>query len=154
MQRNAMEHNAMQRKAMQRNATEQGASAVNNPTHPPLRGNTLRGRLLCALYAPASNYWPRPAVIIPITSRTEESVTQRAGQGEGKATEQPINISFTHPHPPPPSLAILEPPSPTPHPPPWIKFPGGKGGREGGKKRVKQKRKETRSIENITTQGL
>lgn len=112
MQRNAMQHNAMQRKAMQRNVTEQGASAVNNPTHPPLRGNTTRGRLLCALYAPASNYWPRPAVIIPITSRTEESVTQRAGQGEGKATEQPINISFTHPHPPP-SLAILEPPSPT-----------------------------------------
>lgn len=147
-----MQPNATQHKAMQRNVTEQGASAVNNPTHPPLRGNTLRGRLLCALYAPASNYWPRPAVIIPITSRTEESVTQRAGQGEGKATEQPINISFTHPHPP----QSCHPGTPLshPHPPPWIKFPGGKGGREGGKKRVKQKRKETRSIENITTQGL
>lgn len=115
MQHNIMKQNAMQRKAMQRNVTEQGASAVNNPTHPPLRGNTLRGRLLCALYAPASNYWPRPAVIIPITSRTEESVTQRAGQGEGKATEQPINISFTHPHPRLPQvLPSWNPPLPPP----------------------------------------
>lgn len=139
-----MQHNVMQRKAMQRNVTEQGASAVNNPTHPPLRGNTLRGRLLCALYAPASNYWPRPAVIIPITSRTEESVTQRAGQGEGKATEQPINISFTHPHPPPPPVL----PSWNPHLPPppsslyqiprWKRREGGREEKRGWSRKEKK----------------
>lgn len=68
------------------------ASAVNNF----FRGN-IRQPLLYALAAMPSNYSPQPPVIIPITSRTEESVTQRAGQGEGKAMEQRINISFTHP---------------------------------------------------------
>ena len=60
------------------------------------RGNIQRP-LPGALAAMPSNYSPRPPVIIPITSRTEESVTQHAGQGEGKATERRINISFTHP---------------------------------------------------------
>lgn len=68
------------------------ASTVNNF----FRGN-IQQPLLCALSATPSNYSPRPPVIIPITSRTEEPVTQHAGQGEGKATEQWINISFTHP---------------------------------------------------------
>lgn len=88
------------------------ASAVNNS----FRGNIQRP-LLGALSAMASNYSPRPPVIIRITSRTEESVTQHAGQGEGKATEHRINISFTHP-----AFAILGPGSNSPM-----------GGREGGR---------------------
>lgn len=110
------------------------ASAVNNF----FRRNIQRP-LLGALSAMPSNYSPRPPVIIPITSRTEESVTQHAGQGEGKATEQRINISFTHPASP--SQA-------------GIKFTGGggwrenRGRREGGRKEKKQGPWKT------TTQGL
>lgn len=89
------------------------ASVVNNF----FRGNIQRP-LPCALAAMPSNYLPRSPVIIPITSRTEESVTQHAGQGEGKATERRINISFTHPALP--SRA-------------WIKFTNS--GKEGGEAR-------------------
>lgn len=109
----------------------------------------MRGQLLGALYAPASNYWPRPAVIIPITSRTEESVTQRAGQGEGKATEQPINISFTHPHPLP-SLAILDTPPPpsvsSPPHPTLDQIPWWKEGREGGRKKESEAEKKRNKV--------
>lgn len=119
------------------------ASAVNNF----FRGN-IQQPLLCALSATPSNYSPRPPVIIPITSRTEESVTQHVGQGEGKATEQWINISFTHPASP--SRA-------------WIKFTYRGGWREREKDREgerkgeegrKKEGKETRSTENNDTRPL
>ena len=98
------------------------ASAVNNF----FRGN-IQQPLLCALSAMPSNYSPRPPVIIPITSRTEESVTQHAGQGEGKATEQRINISFTHPASP--SRA-------------WIKFTNRGGRREGERERERERERK------------
>lgn len=82
------------------------------------RGN-IQQPLPGALAAMPSNYWPRPPVIIPITSRTEESVTQHAGQGEGKATQRRINISFTHPALP--SRA-------------WIKFTKWRRGGRGGER--------------------
>lgn len=110
------------------------ASAVNNF----FRGN-IRWPLLCALSAMPSNYSPRPPVIIPITSRTEKSVTQRAGQGEGKATEQQINISFTRP----------APPSRT-----WIKFSNRGRVKEREEREGGRKRKETRSTENNDTGPL
>lgn len=123
------------------------ASAVNNF----FRGN-IQQPLLCALYAMPSNYSPRPPVIIPITSRTEESVTQHAGQGEGKATEQWINISFTHPALP--SRA-------------WIKFTNRGGWRERERERLETEREREREKEErgkeeekkqgplkTTTQGL
>lgn len=103
------------------------ASAVNNF----FVGN-LQRPLLGALYAMPSNYLPRPPVIIPITSRTEESVTQRAGQGEGKATEPRINISFTHPASP--SWAL--------HPIQERRWTEGEKSRERGRK---TRRKETGS---------
>lgn len=102
------------------------ASEVNNF----FRANIWRP-LLCALAAMPSNYSPRPPVIIPITSRTEESVTQRAGQGEGKATEQRINISFTH-HASPSR--------------PWIKYRGRRGVR--ARENREGRREGTRSTEN------
>lgn len=83
-----------------------------------------------------SNYLPRSPVIIPITSRTEESVTQHAGQGEGKATERRINISFTHPALP--SRA-------------WIKFTNsGKEGAKGGEKGGISKEKEQGPLKTTT----
>lgn len=99
------------------------------------RGN-IQQPLPGALAAMPSNYWPRPPVIIPITSRTEESVTQHAGQGEGKATQRRINISFTHPALP--SRARIK----------FTKCGGGE--RKGGI----SKRKETRSTDNNDTQPL
>lgn len=104
------------------------ASAVNNF----FRGN-IQQPLLCTLSAMPSNYSPRPPVIIPITSRTEESVTQHAGQGEGKATEQRINISFTHPASP--SRA-------------WIKFTNRGGQREGERERKGERGKEEEKKRN------
>lgn len=105
------------------------ASAVNNF----FRGN-IRRPLLCSLSAIPSNYSPRPPVIIPITSRTEESVTQRAGQGEGKATEQQINISFTHPAPP--SQA-------------WIKFTNRGRRRERARKQEKEERRKKKKRNKV-----
>lgn len=108
------------------------ASAVNNF----FRGN-IQQPLLGTLSAMPSNYSPRPPVIIPITSRTEESVTQHAGQGEGKATEQRINISFTHPASP--SRA-------------WIKFTN-RGGRRKRKREGEEERRRREGIRKEKKQG-
>lgn len=113
------------------------ASAVNNF----FRRNTQRP-LPCALPAMPSNYSPRPPVIIPITSRTEESVTQHARQGEGKATERWINISFTHPALP--SRAGIKLAS---------RGRRRRGEREGGRGRGKEEDKK-RGPPKATTRGL
>lgn len=115
------------------------ASAVNNF----FRGN-IRGPLLCALTAMPSNYSPRPPVIIPITSRTEESVTQRTGQGEGKAMEQQINISFTHPASPSRLLDQIHQQRRT----------EGESERENRRKREGEGKEKKQGPLKTTTQGL